>query len=82
MRKDNRKTLRLMADAAYAGVKVSKSGELSVGAAKEGATKPVVSQWSADDRKAWQAVFEKVQDELAGKVYSKDLLKRVRALVR
>jgi len=82
VRKDNRKTLRLMADAAYAGVKVSKSGELSVGAAKEGATKPVVSQWSADDRKAWQAVFEKVQDELAGKVYSKDLLKRVRALVR
>ena len=77
VRKDNKKTLRLMAESAYEGVSVDKSGALTTGARKAGAKKPTVTQ---GDAAAWNAVYVKVQNELAGKVYSKALLDRVRKL--
>lgn len=79
VRKDNRKTLKLMAAGAYEDAAVNAAGRLTVGAPKEGATKPVVSSF---DDAAWQAVFRKVQDDLAGKVYPKALLDEVRGLVK
>ena len=77
VRKDNKKTLRLMAESAYEGVSVDKSGALTTGARKVGAKKPTVTQ---GDTAAWNAVYVKVQNELAGKVYSKALLDKVRKL--
>jgi len=82
VRKDNTKTLKLMAKAAYEGVAVDAGGALTVGAGKAGAKKPVVTLPSAADAATWQGVYKKVQDELAGKVYSKALLAKVRKLAK
>ncbi len=82
VRQDNTKTLTLMAEKAYDGVKVDAAGFLTVGARKPGATKPIITPVTADAERQWQAIFVQVQDELAGKVYSKALLDEVRALVK
>lgn len=80
VRKDNRKTLDLMVGANYDGVKVDAAGNVTIGARREGGTKPIVTSWDPAARKDWEQVFRKVQDDLAGRVYSRDLLKRVRSL--
>lgn len=78
VRQDNDKTLQLMAEASYDGVKVSADSRLTVGARKAGAEKPVVTPVPAAAEAAWKKVFVAVQDELAGKVYSKEILAEVR----
>ncbi|MCB9728821.1 MAG: TRAP transporter substrate-binding protein DctP [Deltaproteobacteria bacterium] len=82
VRQDNTKTLELMAGKAYDGVKVSDAGLLSVGARKPGVDKPIITPVPADAQAKWRAIFVKVQDELAGKVYSQKLLDQVRGLVK
>jgi TRAP-type C4-dicarboxylate transport system substrate-binding protein len=82
VRQDNKKTLELMAGKAYDGVVVDAAGVLTVGARKAGADKPIVTPVTAAAEAKWRAIFVKVQDELAGKVYSKALLEEVRRLVK
>ncbi|MEZ4266105.1 MAG: TRAP transporter substrate-binding protein DctP [Myxococcota bacterium] len=82
VRQDNTKTLQLMAAKAYDGVKVDDAGLLTVGARKAGATKPIVTPVTGAAEREWRAIFVKVQDELAGRVYSKALLDEVRRLVK
>ena len=82
VRKDNRKTLTLMAGARYESPMIDEAGNLTVGAAKAGSTKPTVTTWGPEDRREWNKVFAKVWHDLAGKVYSHDLLDRVRKLVK
>jgi TRAP-type C4-dicarboxylate transport system substrate-binding protein len=82
VRSDNKKLLLGMAGKAYEGVSVDAGGALKVGASKAGATKPVVTHPGAADQAAWRSVYLRVQNELAGKIYSKALLDRVRGLAK
>lgn len=83
VRQDNRRTLELMAKAGYDGVQIDAGGKVTVGAARPGASKPVITSVPHMAQRAWDNIYRQVQNDLAErKVYSPALLAKVRKLVR